>query len=113
MRLVSRISTSACIKNEIVAPHVVMVSVVIDEETRICTSIPLKITLIHLVVNINLLLILFTGIDDSDTNAALARAYNVTPPFRLEDFTYDSDTLLNIIFNHINNTSFAGITVMK
>ena len=55
----------------------------------------------------------FTGINDSAVNEKLANAFNVTPPFRLEDFTYGSDKLLEIIFQHLSDTSFDGLTVNK
>ena len=51
------------------------------------------------------------GISDGSLNAQLAEAYNVDPPFRLENFTYDSSRLLDIIFRHISETSFNGTTV--
>ena len=49
---------------------------------------------------------------DSFLNRNLAEAYGVkNRSFQVEDFTYNSDTLTNIIFNHIEDTSFNGITV--
>lgn len=51
------------------------------------------------------------GLTDGAVNEEVARAFNVTPPFRLEDFTYSSDKLMEIMFSHLSNTSFDGITV--
>jgi hypothetical protein len=52
------------------------------------------------------------GISDTTLNEELAQAFNTTPaPFRIEDFTYDSDRLLNVVFGHLENTSFDGVTV--
>ena len=45
-------------------------------------------------------------------NTELAQAYNTGPyPFRLENFTYESDGLLQVMFEHLSSTSFNGITV--
>ena len=49
--------------------------------------------------------------DDEALNTELAQAYNVTPPFKLQDFNYDSDRLLDVIFGHLERTSFKGLTV--
>ena len=54
-----------------------------------------------------------SGIQDPDLNAKLARTYNVTPPFGLEDFTYTNSDLLDIVFQHMTNTSFSGVTVSQ
>ena len=51
------------------------------------------------------------GIADQALNAELAQAYNVMPPFNLENFTYDSRRLLDVIFDHLGNTSFDGVSV--
>ena len=42
-------------------------------------------------------------------------AYGLGPGerFRLNNFTYSSDALVNIIFKHLSNTSFDGITVSE
>lgn len=52
------------------------------------------------------------GIDaDQELNQKLANHFNVAPPFGLEDFTYKSSTLLEVISGYLSNTSFDGITV--
>ena len=52
--------------------------------------------------------------DDEALNTELAEAYNVTPPFRLHDFNYDSDRLLmDVLFGHLERTSFKGLGVSK
>ena len=51
------------------------------------------------------------GLNDSDINLETARAFNISPPFRLEDFTYSSPKLKDVMFEHLANTSFDGITV--
>ena len=52
-------------------------------------------------------------IDDNETNQQLRMAYELgqNNSFGLNDFSYSSDALLNIIFGHLSNTSFNGITV--
>ena len=52
-----------------------------------------------------------SGISDSAINAELVEAYNTTHPFQLQDFTYSNDKLLEIVFSHLENTSFEGVTV--
>ena len=54
---------------------------------------------------------LWIGLNDSEVNEEVSQAFNVTPPFRLEDFTYTSDKLMELMFDHLSNTSFDGITV--
>ena len=51
------------------------------------------------------------AIADQDLNAELAQAYNVTPPFTLADFTYDSGRVLDVMFGHLSNTTFDGVSV--
>ena len=51
------------------------------------------------------------GIGDATLNQALAEAFNTQSTFNLSDFNYNSDELLQVIFRHIENTSFNGITV--
>lgn len=51
------------------------------------------------------------GLSDNAVNEKIARAFNVTAPFTLENFTYSNDNLLEIIFRHLENTSFDGFTV--
>ncbi len=51
------------------------------------------------------------GLRDNAVNEEIARAFNITPPFRLEDFTYSNHKLLDVIFGHLENTFFNGITV--
>ena len=47
------------------------------------------------------------------TNQKMSMAYGLEPgeKFRLNNFTYSSDALVNIIFKHLSNTAFDGITV--
>ena len=50
---------------------------------------------------------------DSEINSELASAYEVSDgTFGLEDFNYKSDSLTNITFLHLKNTSLIGITVI-
>ena len=63
-----------------------------------------------------MLVILFLPSDiDSDINPSLnqqlAAAYGAGRSFQIEDFTYHSDALTDLIFNRIKGTSFSGITV--
>lgn len=58
-----------------------------------------------------LIISLHLGLNDDDVNEGIAQAFNITQPFRLEDFTYSNNLLLEIIFRHLENTSFDGITV--
>ena len=51
------------------------------------------------------------GIGDATLNQALAEAFNAQSTFNLSDFNYNSDELLQVIFRHIKNTSFNGVTV--
>ena len=50
---------------------------------------------------------------NSNLNEHLAQSYlnNSGDTFHLEQFTYKSDALLDVIFNHVKNTSFMGISV--
>lgn len=43
--------------------------------------------------------------------AELVEAFNVTPPFRVEDFSYANNSLMKIMFRHLNEISFVGLTV--
>ena len=47
-------------------------------------------------------------------NQRLAEAYGlgVNRTFKVEDFTYQSEALTNLIFGNIEETSFSGITVI-
>lgn len=47
-------------------------------------------------------------------NQRLVEAYGlgVNRTFKLEDFTYQSDSLTNLIFRKVEETSFSGITVI-
>ena len=56
-------------------------------------------------------ILLHADLKDEATNEAMAEAFNVTPPFRLENFSYSSDMLVNITFGHMSKTNFSGITV--
>ena len=38
-------------------------------------------------------------------------ALNITTPFRLEDFDYRHNNVMEIIFDHLRSTSFDGVTV--
>lgn len=40
-------------------------------------------------------------------------ALNTTMPFRLEDFDYKYNNVMEIIFDHLRNTSFDGVTVSQ
>ena len=51
------------------------------------------------------------ALNDNAVNEEIARTFNITPPFRLEDFTYSNHKLLEIMFRHLEKTSFNGITV--
>ena len=51
------------------------------------------------------------GLDDNAVNEELAQAYSVSPPFRLEKFTYSNHKLMDIMLQYLSNTSFNGITV--
>ena len=53
------------------------------------------------------------GLNDSMINDDIAQAFNSTTPFRLENFTYSNHKLLEIIFRHLENTSFKGVTVIE
>ena len=53
------------------------------------------------------------GLHDDGISDEIAQAFNITPPFRLDDFTYSNNLLLEIIFRHLEDTSFNGITVNK
>ena len=53
------------------------------------------------------------GLSDPTIDAELSQAFNTTSPFRIEDFTYNNDRLLDVIFGHLENTSFRGVTVSQ
>ena len=53
----------------------------------------------------------YTGLNDSAVNEELAHAFNMSPPFQLEKFTYNNHKLMDVMFQHLSNTSFNGITV--
>ena len=67
--------------------------------------------IIMIVVSLWLLNFIADISDDEALNTELAEAYNVTPPFRLHDFNYDSDKLLDVIFGYLERTSFQGFGV--
>lgn len=54
---------------------------------------------------------IYTGLSDNAVSEEVAQAFNITPPFRLGDFTYNNNKLVEIIFRHLSSTSFDGITV--
>ncbi len=54
---------------------------------------------------------MFPGLNNRAINEEIAQAYNITPPFRLEDFSYSNDKVLEVVFSHLSNTSFDGFTV--
>ena len=58
-------------------------------------------------------MLLLLGLNDSEVNDEITQAFNITPPFRLEDFTYNNHKLMEIMFQHLANTSFDGITVIQ
>lgn len=58
-----------------------------------------------------LMVFLHAGLSDSEVNEKIAQAYRIPSHFELEDFTYENDALLEIIFRHLSNTSFRGFTV--
>lgn len=60
----------------------------------------------------NSLLFSLQGISDTEVNEKIAQEFNISPPFRLEHFTYSNDKLTEIIFKHLANTSFNGISVL-
>ena len=41
----------------------------------------------------------------------LVQAYNTTPPFDIQDFTYDRRELMDVILGHLESTEFDGVTV--
>ena len=51
------------------------------------------------------------GLGDNTINEEITQAFNITPPFRLENFAYNNEKLLEIIFGHLHNTSYTGLTV--
>ena len=54
---------------------------------------------------------LCVDLDDTMTNERIAESFNLAPPFSIEEFSYSNDELLEVIFEHIENISFDGITV--
>ena len=48
---------------------------------------------------------------NSEINEEIAQQFNITPPFRLEDFTYRNRRVRDLVFEHLANTSFDGVTV--
>ena len=52
-----------------------------------------------------------TDLSDSAVNAEIARSVNSSLPFALEDFDYNNHKLMEVMFRHLENTNFAGITV--
>ena len=53
-------------------------------------------------------------ITDLETNISLNEAlatFYKTSQFRLENFTYSNDLILENIFNHLTHTHFKGLTV--
>ena len=78
----------------------------------------ITVTLGHIHVYIVVSCTFFTYADinpdpNSNLNEHLAQSYlnNSGDTFHLEQFTYKSDALLDVIFNHVKNTSFMGISV--
>jgi len=68
-----------------------------------------------LVVCLYLFTLLFnvsSGLSDPAINADFSAAYNVTN-FRLEDFTYSRDYAKRLLFQHLEQTNFIGITVSR
>ena len=54
----------------------------------------------------------FSDAANSDINSILASEYEpLNGTFGLEHFNYRSDALTNITFDHLQNTSFNGVTV--
>ena len=51
------------------------------------------------------------GIRGAALNTELSQAYNTTPPFDIQDFTYDSRELMDVILGHLESTEFDGVTV--
>ena len=41
------------------------------------------------------------------------QTFNLSSPFKLEDFNYDNYKVLEIIFGHLSETSFHGLTVCR
>ena len=35
----------------------------------------------------------------------------LTPPFRIEDFSYDNDVVMQTLYDHLQNTRFQGVSV--
>lgn len=56
-------------------------------------------------------LFVILDIESPSLNEHLVEAYGVNGVFEIENFTYQSDALTNLIFNNIEDTSFSGITV--
>ena len=44
-------------------------------------------------------------------NMEIAEAFNLAYPFRLEDISYKSNRLQDVLFEHLESTWFDGITV--
>ena len=54
---------------------------------------------------------ILTGLADDVVNEEIVHALNTTPPFKLEDFDYNNHKIMEIMFGHLSNTSFDGVTV--
>lgn len=48
---------------------------------------------------------------NSTLNSRAAEEAGIAGEFRLENFTYTSASILNLLSGHLNNTDFLGITV--
>ena len=70
-----------------------------------------EVTVCYFSVAILYFSLLFLDIDDPSLNGRLEEAYRVNGRFEIENFTYQSDALTNLIFNNVEDTSFSGITV--
>ena len=51
------------------------------------------------------------GLNDSAINEDIVQAIGTDSPFRLEDFSYDNYKVLEIMFEHLQNTMFDGLSV--
>ena len=53
-----------------------------------------------------------TGLNDDEVKEELSQEFNITS-FNIENFTYESNKLTEIVLGHLENTSFEGITVSQ
>ena len=60
---------------------------------------------------------LFVTLSDLESNNSLSRlaweaqGISTSETFRLENFTYNNDVIMNTVFGHMAQTNFRGVTV--